>query len=369
MDPIDFTKPEAFSQAGAGALSDAHGLNQTSDAQSTAEALRLRHAFSSLVFWIVLAPLSWVALAVLLALLGTADPQAAAAAQTDLLVSMSEPSFVARLRLLAWMTADTLFWPVSVLAAFLLLRGLLGEVLIRRMLAKRAAAPSDDPMSVTQLAGGAVQDEQGGIDGLLRIGTLGLGIVRVVPFVVAAFAVIWGAMAAYAFADGQDPWEALPWVTPPYHEEFLARHPGLILERAGRGGKVRLSDGQGRSISVYGSELAGAQLSLASCPADLRAEQLGGIPPYPGIPCVTLAHLRDADGVELHYVFEIANGSDSAAVFAHFSRWADEHAGGSGSSSSTGRHSLSASSRDDKWRVEMNSHTGGATSIVIRHQP
>lgn len=367
MDPIDFTRPETFGQVGAGGPGASLDLNRQSPAPSTAEALRLRRAVRWLLFWIVLAPLSWAALAALLAFMGTADPLAAASAEPSLLAGMLEPSFVARLRLLAWMTADTLFWPVLVVAAFLLLRGLLGEFLIRRMLARRAAAPADGALSVAQLAGGAVQEQQDGLDGLWRIGTLALGIVRIVPFVATALGVIWATMAAFAFVNNGDPWEALPWVTPPYLEQFLARHPALTLERSDD--KVRLRDRQGRSIGLYGRALAGAQLSLESCPAALRADQLGGIPPYPGIPCVAQAQLLTAQGQTTLYLFELANGSDSAAVFAHFRRWADEHASSSGSSSSDVRHYLSASSRDDAWRLEMNSSNGGATSIVIRRQP
>ena len=357
MDPIDFTKPEAFSQAGV----RGPGASLDLPAQSSTEALRLRSALRWLLFWLVLAPLSWFMLAALMTFMDTADPQALASATSagsGLLASMAEPSFLARIRLLAWMTADSLFWPVVVVAAFLLLRGLLGEFLIRRMLARKDAATG----------GGAVQDGQ---DGLWRLCTLGLGILRVVPFVATAFGAIWSAMAAYAFANSEDHWEALPWVTPPYLEEFLARHPMLRVEDAQRKSGLRVvRDGQGHSISLQGSQLIGAQLRLQSCPPDLGAAQLGGIPPYPGIACSTLAQLRDAQGGQTLYVFHLASGSDSAAIFAHFERWADTQ-GGSKASSVTGdtHYVLYARSRDDAWRLELDTRKGGATSIVIQRSP
>ena len=372
MEPIDFTKPEAFrgASADAGGLGEAPGLNQSKPEPSSDDALRLRRTLRWLLFWIVLAPLSWASLAALLAFMGTADPQAAASAEPSLLAAMSETSFVARLRLLAWMTADTLFWPVVVVAAFLLMRGLLGEFLIRRMLASRAAAPTDGALAMAQLSAGAVQGGPDGQDGLWRICALGLGIVRIVPFVAAAFGVIWSTMAAYAFVNGGDPWEALPWVTPPYIEEFQTRHPKLRVEDADRSGRRLVRDGQGRSISLHGSQLAGAQLSLASCPPDLGAAQLGGIPPYPGMACSTVAQLRQAEHSQTLYVSRLDSGSDSAAIFAHFERWADQHGGSKASSvSGESRYVLHANSRDDAWRLEMDSRSGGATSIVIRRSP
>ena len=371
MEPIDFTKPEAFrgASADAGGLGEAPGLNQSKPEPSSDDALRLRRTLRWLLFWIVLAPLSWASLAALLAFMGTADPQAAASAEPSLLAAMSETSFVARLRLLAWMTADTLFWPVVVVAAFLLMRGLLGEFLIRRMLANRAAAPTDGVLSVAQLSAGAVPDGPNGLDGLWRICALVLGIVRIVPFVAAAFGVIWGTMAANAFVNDGDPWEALPWVTPPYLEDFQARHPTLQVEDADRSGQRLVRDGQGRSIRLHGSQLAGAQLSLAACPPDLGAAQLGGIPPYTGMAC-TLAQLRQAEQSQTLYVSRLDSGSDSAAIFAHFERWADQHGGSKASSVSGESHYyLYAVSRDEAWRLEMDSRQGGATSIVIRRSP
>lgn len=384
MDPIDFTRPEAFGQVGAGGPSASLDLNRQSPAPSTAEALRLRRAVRWLLFWIVLAPLSWFMFAALLTFMDTASAPATAAAdaapsatsaQSGLLASLAEPSFLARIRLLAWMTADTLFWPVVVVAAFLLLRGLLGEFMIRRMLARKDAAAGGDVQSMADqsalnsfaMQGGAVQD---GLDGLWRLCTLGLGILRVVPFVAAAFAAIWSVMAVNAFLNSYSHWDALPWVTPPYIEEFLARHPTLRVEDADRSGQRVLRDGQGRSISLHGSQLVGAQLRLQSCPTDLGAAQLGGIPPYPGIACNTLAQLRDAQGSQTLYVFDLASGSDSAAIFAHFERWADTH-GGSKASSVTGdtHYVLHASSRDDAWRLELDTRKNGATSIVIQRSP
>lgn len=379
MDPIDFTRPEAFGQVGAGGPSASLDLNRQSPAPSTAEALRLRRAVRWLLFWIVLAPLSWFMLAALMTFMDTADPQALASATlagSGLLASLAEPSFLARMRLLAWMTADTLFWPVVVVTAFLLLRGLLGEFMIRRMLARKDAAAGGDVQSMADqsalnsfaMQGGAVQD---GLDGLWRLCTLGLGILRVVPVVAAAFAAIWSVMAVNAFLNSYSHWDALPWVTPPYIEEFLARHPTLQVEDAQRKSGLRVvRDGQGHSISLQGSQLVGAQLRLQSCPPDLGAAQLGGIPPYPGIACNTLAQLRDAQGSQTLYVFHLASGSDSAAIFAHFERWADTH-GGSKASSVTGdtHYVLHASSRDDAWRLELDSRKGGATSIVIQRSP
>ena len=82
MEPIDFTKPEAFrgASADAGGLGEAPGLNQSKPEPSSDDALRLRRSLRWLLFWILLAPLSWALLAALLAFMDTAHPLAEAAA-------------------------------------------------------------------------------------------------------------------------------------------------------------------------------------------------------------------------------------------------------------------------------------------------
>ena len=309
---------------------------------------------SRLLRWIVLAPLSWLALAGMLAQLEI-DEQAYAGAEAkaapDFVQMISDPAFVARIELLARNSAEMLYWPVLALMGFTLLAGVVRALMPRPKMPGTGQPSQAAPGRLSMLFGAV------------------LSAVKVAPMAATGCAVLGALAVGVALLNDDNHWDALPWVHPPYIEEFLARHPGLRVEQADRRGERVVHDGQGRSISVQSNQLTGAELSFASCPPDLGAAQLGGISPYLGIACSTVAQLRAAQGSQKFYVFHLASGSDSAAVFAHFKRWADEHAGTSGSSSSESRHYLSASRRDEKWRVEMNSSMGGATSIVIRHSP
>lgn len=189
----------------------------------------------------MLAPLAWVMLALLMALLQQEQEGEPGFSWSALANGIRDPAFQAPMRLLAWNTAETLFWPVIAVAVFVLLRGT---------------------------------------------------------------------------------WRRRPPLRP------CGREP---------------------------------------CPFTLGAEQLGGIPPYPGMPCAALVHLHNAYGEQMLYVFN-AQGSDSQAIHAHFARWADAHAGSSASSTGGSQLFLSAGSRDGAWRLEVESRQGGATSVVIRHR-
>lgn len=346
MDPIDLNPPNPAQQ-------------------DDAELHRLRMAMRSLLLWAVLAPLAWVMLALLMAVLQQGQESESGFSWPALANGIRDPAFQAPMRELAWNTADTLFWPVIAVAVFVLLRGMLGEFLIRRKFGRKDKAAADGAMSVPHHGG----QTDGVAQGQWRIMTLVMQSLGIIPMAVAGFGAIWAVMAAYAFADGRDHWEALPWVTSPYLSEFLARHPKLIVERVGQtGGKLTLRDGQGRSMRLHGSELAGAEARFEPCPRQLGAEQLGGIPPYPGMPCAALVHLSNTYGEQRFYLFDVAKASDGQAIHAHFARWADAHAGSSASSTGGSQLFLSAGSRDGAWRLEVESRQGGATSVVIRHR-
>jgi len=307
---------------------------------------RLRVTLRSLSLWALLAFMAWVMLALLMAMLHQAQQNESGFSWSALANGIRDPAFQAPMRELAWNTVDTLFWPVIAVAVVVLLRRGSGEFLIRRRFGRK-----DEAAAMAQS----------------RLMTLVLQSLRIIPMAVAGIAAVWAVMAVYAFADGRDHWEALPWVTPPYLSEFLARHPMLNVERLA-GGKLTLRDGRGNSIRLAGGEeLTGAEAHFEPCPRELGAEQLGGIPPYPGMPCATLVHLRNTDGEQVLYVFN-ARDSDPRAIYAHFARWADAHGGSRASSTGESHLYLSASSRDDAWRLEVDSRQGRATCVVIRYR-
>ena len=122
----------------------------------------------------------------------------------------------------------------------------------------------------------------------------------------AASAVLWAGLAGWAFTQGNDPWEALPGITPPYLDNFLARHSALSVSTFGGTHWLILHDADGHSVSLDGDDLVDAEVRFQPCPPGVvDAAQLGGIPPYPGAQCSTLLHLRCGGVQRVIYAFEV----------------------------------------------------------------
>jgi hypothetical protein len=403
MDPIDLNSPGPGQQQPASLRNLLGALRRW-----PVESLR---ALRSLLLWILLAPAAWLLLALLLARLQLEQDNGSGVSATALGRELLDPAFQAPLFELASNTADMLFWPVVALFLLLFVKGVLAGHLaggrISRVVQATARAGSEaqrrakfrrtveaaaqararaKAMSMPEFgsapAPAPIPQDVGQTDssapGPWRIVTPALSALRVIPFAVVCCAALWSLLAGVAAFGSKDHWEALPWVTPPYLTDFLARHPGLVVERVNDARHlITVRDGQGHSTGLEGSELAGAKVRLESCPRQLSAAQLGGIAPYPGMPCVSLVRLSNAYGEQMLYVFN-AGGSANRAVYAHFERWAGT-LGGSGLSSSSdrdgvqhylsaaGRDGISADGRPGEWRLDVDSRHGRAMSVIIRH--
>ena len=335
-----------------------------------------RQALRSLLLWCLLAPLAWALLALWLAGL-----------QPELATDLRTAQWLAPLRELAWNSADTLGWPVLAVAAFVLIKGVIGKLWMpgktlgtakarhkgdfERTIAAAAEARAKASTAALPTSAAPVEPLQPKARDAFWITNLVLEALRVAPFAVTACAALWALLVGLALINDKDHWEALPWVTPPHLSEFMARHPKLIVEPArDADGRVMVRDGQGRWVRLESGELALARVRLEACPAGLGAEQLGGIPPYPGLPCAALVHLDNDFVLQRLYVFDARGSSNEAndAIHAHFDRWAMALGGGSGSTTGyeSGRQLLSAGS--GAWRVEVASRPGRGASVVIRHR-
>lgn len=346
-----------------------------------------RQALRSLLLWILLAPLAWALLALWLAWLQQQPASEFGGLLKALAADMQTPQLLAPLRELAWNSADTLGWPVAAVSAFVLIKGVVGkrwspgkssgtaETKSKSEFERTVAAAAEArakakaaalPPSVTP-----VEPLETKTHDAFWITRLVLEVLRVAPFAATACAALWAVLVGLAIINDKDHWEALPWVTPPHLTEFKARHPKLIVEPLrDADGRVIVHDGKGRGVRLESAELALARVRLEACPAGLGAEQLGGIPPYPGLACVTLVHLDNDYGAQRLYVFDARGSSDQAnnAIHAHFDRWAMAQGGGTGSSADhkSGRQWLSAGR--GAWRVEVASRPGRGANIVIRHR-
>lgn len=86
-----------------------------------------------------------------------------------------------------------------------------------------------------------------------------------------ASAVLWAGLAGWAFMQGDDPWEALPGITPPYLDNFLARYPALSVSTFGGTHWLILHNADAQSVYLDGDDLVDAQVRFQPCPSSKPA--------------------------------------------------------------------------------------------------
>jgi len=189
----------------------------------------------------------------------------------------------------------------------------------------------------------------------LRFGAMAFG----------ASAVLWIALAAWSSLEGNDPWENLPGIVPPYLEAFLARHPGMETTTYGGTHQLRLHDGQGHSVFVDGDDLKNAAARFEPCaPGDSDPAALGGIPPYPGGACDTLLRIRRGEVERVMHVFVVAR-DDHERIRQHFERWADTLGAEHGYSGGPNHYFFKASKDGRQWDLRVFVGRSRATEIYI----
>ncbi len=353
MDSIEISEPGAIVEGAVNILGDFSG---TADAGSPNRAPpeRWRGALRSTLRWSGLLLIVWTVGA---ALLGAIFLQARAGAVPlqwpqdwpVLFTSVREPALFAQMTELALRTLNLVYLPAIVLALVIW---------------------SPIPLAGFRQRGTAANGAtHRAAPGTLQLPWLAITILK---FTLIAFTLIaagYIARAAWAIAEGDDPIRVLPGITPPYLREFRVAHPGFGADDDRNSmDHVILRGGQGQTLRLHRTELAGAQARFEPCPAALDSTQLGGIQPYPQAHCTTLLRLSKGGGEETYYVFEVAGESDRAAVLAHFGKWvAEDSAGGATAIRKGGGFTLSAGSRDGAWHLDVDSHNVRATTIVIRH--
>lgn len=347
MEPIDFSQPAP---------------GQQGPAPRAASQWLLRAMHSRLVL-ALLALAAWAALAAAFERLRLAEAPGAAISWEGPLGTVLD---------MAWPGLQLLIWPIIVVGVFFHLRGMF----MRKVFSE---APSYRESDASLLSESEEEARESAASYRLSerlmavFWEISLPIALKFAFLACTgLALLAAAFAVAAHVKGEDPWEAVPWANANLGE-FIARHPGLSVERdADRTSGVALSDGQGHSIIVNGWDLRRAQALFEPCPPGIGAGQLGGIPPYPGAPCATLLRLRKAGAEQLTYFFGIAKGGGEAtvhAIKAHFKPWSDAQGSGSAGYFDGERHIYYTGSNDGKWRIEVESRDGGATSILFLQKP
>jgi hypothetical protein len=146
---------------------------------------------------------------------------------------------------------------------------------------------------------------------------LGLG-----ALALAALGALWCALALLAAFDLEDPWERMPFVFPPYLEDFRARHPHLQLITLNRVRTVRLWAGGERLFTVEGPEIADAQVRIDACAAPPTSADLGGLTLPPEARCQSRVSVRRAGTERITWQFAWAALGSTSAWRGHFEDWA-----------------------------------------------
>lgn len=240
------------------------------------------------------------------------------------------------------------------------------------------ASPARTPLRLLQLAGAygiwlllplpvvAIVFRLAGRDGRRSI-VIGL---RVVLVAWIGAAVLWAGIGLIAAANGENPWEALPEVTPPYLERFIAEHPQIEVEKVAGSRWVYISRrGQKGVMRTDGNLLAGTQARLERCPKLPDPDEIGGLPMFPKSTCrFTLTLARPGLPPRAIHVIDLPVESDLRdRVRAFYLGWAQAQkaeAGFSGISKARSQFRAKAAGGQRQWDFLLSS-TGISGDIEV----
>lgn len=136
-----------------------------------------------------------------------------------------------------------------------------------------------------------------------------------------ALAVIWSGVAVLAIVDGVDPLERVPWIFPPYLEDFARRHPHIEVIPITGVRMVHLR-AAGQWIDADGNDLVDAEVSLMPCTHPPSAEQLGGLPLPDGLRCRARLEIRRPAGRRVTWQFGAARAISLDELRRPYEAWA-----------------------------------------------
>jgi len=198
---------------------------------------------------------------------------------------------------------------------------------------------------------------------LVQVLTAGL---RLGSGMFAVSALLWAGLAGWAFMQGDDPWEALPGITPPYLDKFLARHPALSVKTYSGTHWLFLYNEHGRSVYLDGDDLVDAHVRFQPCPpGGVDAAHLGGIPPYPGAQCDTVLHIRRGDVERVIYAFKVVRDHDRQSIESHFTHWAKTLGAEHGFQGERSRVFFTAHKGDSAWDLRLYTSRNNVRDIYI----
>lgn len=183
----------------------------------------------------------------------------------------------------------------------------------------------------------------------------------------AAAALLWAALGLLAAFDDTDPFENLPWVTPPYLERFVAEHPQLAVQtNAGSRDLVLTRRGEATGMALDGSLLAaGTRATLEPCSGHPDADTLGGLPPYPGASCRWRLRLQRGDAVREVFRIELPQGATPQTLQRHYTGWASAQQADTTFYGGPHRYDFKAALGSRRWELWFLARRSVATTLYV----
>lgn len=183
-----------------------------------------------------------------------------------------------------------------------------------------------------------------------------------------AMAVLWGVLGAMRAIEGQNPWDALPFVSPTQLDDFLNDNPGFSAIGTLGSEPVLIHDGKGRFAWIDSGCLQHAIVAFMPCSDPIPPEALGGLPPYPGSRCEFMIQIRRQGVEDNSYLFSVDGSIGIDDLNHHFERWADS-IGAESTFFGYGNYFFEAQQDERRWnlwirygkhiRSEIYIHQGG----------
>ena len=176
----------------------------------------------------------------------------------------------------------------------------------------------------------------------------------------------WASVGGAYALDRIDPWENMPWVTPPYLEAFIAAHPQIEVHKINGVRDVQITHRtDGGWMWVDGNRLAGSQARLERCSTPPTPAELGGLPIYPGSTCRRVLSLMRPAAQRVIYQFELAPGDELEAIAHHYTEWATANDVQSHFSGGTSRYEFHAEKGDREWNLWLTKRPGRSGLLYV----
>jgi hypothetical protein len=179
-------------------------------------------------------------------------------------------------------------------------------------------------------------------------------------------ALAWAGVGAVYALDHVDPWEHMPWVTPPYLEAFIAAHPQIEVHKINGVRDVQITHRtDGGWMWVDGNLLAGSRARFERCVPPPTPAELGGLPIHFDATCQRVLTLTRPAGERVIYQFGLPPDGELDAIARHYTEWAASNQVQARFSGGTSRYEFRAEKGDREWDFWLTKRRGRQGALYV----